>query len=209
MFGRAVILLSGGIDSAVCLTLARRRCDNLIALTVDHGQRNRQELSAARQLADWSGASHLEVPLDFRAWNGVARADAGSYVPARNLVFLSIGVSVAEAADATAVYFGASASDRHFPDACADFVAAFRATASLATKAGRQGASIEVRAPLLPLSKVQVISAAVRLGVPLELTRSCYAENAPCQVCGACRLRAEAFSKAGHTDPALTRTLLG
>lgn len=199
----SVVLLSGGIDSAVCLALARNRCNACIAVTVDYGQRNRAELASAGSLAAWAEAKHIIVPLDFAAWNGHAQKDTGSYIPARNLVFLSLAVSVAEAADANSIYIGATSSDRHFPDARPEFIRSFQATVGLGTKAPEKGQSIEVRTPLLPLSKVEVIKAAARLGVPLALTRSCYEANEPCGACGACRTRAEAFTKAGIADPLL------
>jgi 7-cyano-7-deazaguanine synthase len=203
MPNHAVILLSGGIDSAVCLALARVRHDTLTAVSVDYGQRNRSELEAARLLAGWAQAHHLVIPLDFGAWNGQAGTKGGPYVPGRNLVFLSLCVSVAEAADAGAIYLGATASDKHFPDAGPEFLAAFRTVARIATKAGVEGASIDIKAPLLPLSKEQVIAAGLRLGVPLELTRSCYETEIPCGVCGACRTRAEGFARVRLTDPLL------
>lgn len=204
MSNHAVILLSGGIDSAVCLALARTRHESLTAVSIDYGQRNRSELEAAGRLARWAGARHLAVPLDFGAWSGGAGAKGGPYVPGRNLVFLALCVSVAEAAGARSIYIGATGSDRHFPDARPEFLAAFRQASEMATKAGAEGAAIDIKAPLLPLSKDQVIAAAVRLGVPLELTRSCYEAEAPCGQCGACRTRAEGFARARLTDPLLT-----
>jgi 7-cyano-7-deazaguanine synthase len=201
MSDHAVILLSGGIDSAVCLALARPRHGTLTAVTVDYGQRNRSELHAARQLASWGRARHHVIPLDFGEWNGHAESTAGPYVPGRNLVFLAICASVAEAAGAGAIYIGATASDRQFPDSGPKFITAFRSLVRTGTKAGVEGTGINVKAPLLPLSKEQVIAAAMRLEVPLEQTRSCYETEVPCGGCGACRTRAEGFARARVKDP--------
>ena len=206
----AVVLVSGGIDSAVCLAMVRQRTENPVAVVVDYGQRSRRELDAAAALTACYGATEVRVPLDVARWAGGSALtgdgdlDDGraTYVPARNLLLLSVAVSVAESVGAGTVWIGSTASDHQYPDCRPDFIAQFQATADLATVAGRTGGGIRVTAPLSPLSKAQVVTAARTLEVPLALTWSCYGNGPePCGTCPACRIRAEAFADAGADDP--------
>ena len=203
----AVVLLSGGIDSAVCLSLARRRHDEVVTTAFDYGQRNRLEVEAARTIA-----AHFDVELRIVAlelpWSGStltgdsAASGATSYVPGRNLVFLSLAVAQAEALGLEQVYFGAGATDRSYPDSRAEFVGSLQATVDLALQAGLDGRPVTIRTPLMPLTKPEVIRAGVAYGTPLHLTWSCYGQGPePCGTCGACRHRAEAFLAAGVPDP--------
>ncbi|MFP5378138.1 MAG: 7-cyano-7-deazaguanine synthase QueC [Acidimicrobiia bacterium] len=219
----AVVALSGGLDSTVCLALARADRHRPLALTFDYGQRHRAELARAAAVADHAGAEHLVVSIDLRGWGGSALTDdavdvpspsaggpgAGpvpvTYVPARNLVFLSIAVGLAEARHADAVYLGVNALDYSgYPDCRPEFVESFRATAALALKRGVEGRPVEVRTPLIGLTKAAIVRLGLELGAPLALTWSCYREvEAPCGDCDACALRARGFAEAGVADPAL------
>lgn len=220
---RAVVLLSGGLDSATALACCARDGFEAHALAIDYGQRHRRELDAARAVADAGGASSFRiVSIDLRQIGGSALTDAidvpkgdpGSpvdagipvtYVPARNLTLLSIALGQAETLGARAIYVGVNAVDYSgYPDCRPEFVRAFEAVARLATKAGVEGAPIEVRAPLIDLTKAQIITLGVSLGVDYALTHSCYdpdAEGRACGRCDSCRLRAAGFAGAGVPDP--------
>lgn len=220
---RAVVLLSGGLDSATALACCARDGLEAHALAIDYGQRHRHELSAAKAVADAGGArSFRVVSLDLRAIGGSALTDtidvpkddpgapvgAGipvTYVPARNLTFLSIALGLAETLGARAIYVGVNAVDYSgYPDCRPGFVRAFEAAARLATKAGVEGAPIEVRAPLIDLTKAQIIALGASLGVDYALTHSCYdpdADGRACGRCDSCRLRAAGFETAGVPDP--------
>lgn len=218
----AVVVLSGGLDSTVCMALAAADGAAPLALSFDYGQRHRRELDAAAEVARHYGAEHLVVRLDLRGWGGSALTDdsidvppAGAggpagpvpatYVPARNLVFLSIAAGVAEARDADAVYVGVNSLDYSgYPDCRPEFVDAFRATAALALKRGVEGRPVDVRTPLIRLTKAEIVGLGVGLGAPLRLTWSCYRGGAgPCGDCDSCALRAKGFAEAGVADPAL------
>jgi len=216
-----VVVLSGGMDSAVCLALAARDGDDVVALTFDYGQRHRVEVERAGQIADRYGAQWLVVELDTSTWGGSALTDPSmpvpvdgidpegipvTYVPARNLIFLSVAVGVAEARDADAVYLGVNALDYSgYPDCRPEFVESFRRTAALALKRGVEGRPVDVRTPLVSMSKAEIVRLGLELRAPLELTWSCYLGGArPCGECDACRLRAKGFAEAGVEDPALT-----
>lgn len=204
----AVVLASGGLDSAVCLALARRNGAEVLALGLDYGQRNSIELERLVAIAEGLDCETLVVPIDMRLWiegglvgQGTVEASetTTNYVPARNLVFLAVAASVAEACGATRIYLGATAADGHHPDCRPAFFDSLRAT--LAAGLDRPP---EVRTPLIGLSKTQVVQAAVRFGVPLELTWSCHlAGPAPCGGCAPCRLRAEAFDALRLDDPGI------
>ena len=218
-------MLSGGLDSTVCLALAAEAThprDRLVALTFDYGQRHRIELERAAAVAGHSGAEHLVVHLDASAWGGSALTDAAievpdagtdeadgaipvTYVPARNLIFLSVAVGVAEARHVDAVTIGVNALDYSgYPDCRPEFIASFAQTAALALKRGVEGNPIDVRTPLLDLTKADIVRLGVSVGAPLELTWSCYrGDDRPCGTCDACGLRAEGFAEAGLADPAL------
>ncbi len=222
MSGRLVIL-SGGLDSTVCLALAAAEShpsDVLVALTFDYGQRHRAELDRAAAVADHYGADHLVVRLDASAWGGSALTDdaiavpnasetAGdeipvTYVPARNLIFLSVAVGVAEARDLASVAIGVNALDYSgYPDCRPEFIRSFSETARLGLKRGVEGRPVEVRTPLVELSKANIVRLGLDHQVPFEMTWSCYRGGpSPCATCDACILRAKGFAEAGVTDPA-------
>jgi 7-cyano-7-deazaguanine synthase len=227
---KALVVLSGGLDSTVCMAVARREGgDELLAVTFDYGQRHRVELHAAAAVARAYGAEHLVVRLDMTGWGGSAltdravavpgpaappspgRGDGGAaeipatYVPARNLIFLSVAMGIAEARDGDRVYLGVNALDYSgYPDCRPEFVDAFRATAALALKRGVEGRPVEVRTPLIQLTKAGIVRLGLELGAPLELTWSCYrGGRRPCGACDSCALRAQGFAGAGAPDPAL------
>ena len=212
-------MLSGGLDSTVCLALAARE-GSVVALTFDYGQRHRVEIERARLVAERYGAEWLCVQLDASQWGGSALTDASvdvpvdgveadvipvTYVPARNLIFLSVAMGVAEARDAGAVYLGVNALDYSgYPDCRPEFIDSFRATAALALKRGVEGNPVELRTPLIDLTKADIVRLGVEVAAPLELTWSCYLGfERPCGECDACRLRAKGFAEAGVDDPAL------
>jgi 7-cyano-7-deazaguanine synthase len=211
---RAVVLLSGGMDSATCCYEAAAAGYELYALTVNYGQRSQRELDAALAVAQAVGARHHQVyPLDLTLWGGSALTDptleiptAGveadtipvTYVPARNTILLSLALSWAEVLGAQALYIGVNSLDfSGYPDCRPEFVDAFRALIKVATKATTQGATIQIETPLQFMSKLDIVHRALELGVPLELTWSCYQDGPdPCGVCDSCRLRDEAIEQA-------------
>ncbi|MEZ6317300.1 MAG: 7-cyano-7-deazaguanine synthase QueC [Phycisphaerales bacterium] len=220
---RAVVLLSGGLDSATALACARRDGFETHALAIDYGQRHRRELDAAQAVAGANGArSFRVVALDLRAVGGSALTDTidvpkadpdapvdaaipVTYVPARNLTFLSIALGLAEVLGARAIYVGVNAVDYSgYPDCRPEFVRAFEQVARLATKAAVEGEPIEVRAPLIDLSKPEIIRLGTSLGVDYALTHSCYdpdEHGLACGRCDSCRLRAAGFRDAHLPDP--------
>ncbi|HEX6376595.1 MAG TPA: 7-cyano-7-deazaguanine synthase QueC [Allosphingosinicella sp.] len=218
---KAVALLSGGLDSMVAAALAREAGFSLLALTVDYGQRHRIELDAAGRIAAALGAErHIVLPLDLRPFGGsaltadidVPKGGVGddipvTYVPARNTIFLSLALGWAEAAGAADLYIGINALDYSgYPDCRPDFVAAFERLAALATRAGTEGRGFRIAAPLLEMSKADIVREADRLGLDAGLSWSCY-DPAPdgrhCGLCDSCRLRARGFEEAGLADPTL------
>jgi 7-cyano-7-deazaguanine synthase len=215
---RAVVLVSGGMDSAVVLALARARGLDCYALSVSYGQRHATELDAAATLASTQGAvAHKVVTVDLRSIGGSALTadidvpEAGgpgipvTYVPARNTIMLSVALGWAEVLGASEIHCGVNAVDYSgYPDCRPEFIAAFEALAGLATKAGVEGHAIRVVAPLLRLSKADIVREGMRLGVDFASTVSCYqadGEGRACGHCDACRLRAEGFAAAGVPDP--------
>lgn len=215
---KAVVLLSGGMDSAVTLAIARARGYDCYALSVSYGQRHTSELAAAAQVAAVLGASaHKTVAIDLRAIGGSAlTADievpehGGSgipvtYVPARNTIMLSIALGWAEVLGANDLFCGVNAVDYSgYPDCRPEFIEAFERLANVATKAAVEGASLHVHAPLLKLSKAEIVREGARLGVDFSRTVSCYradSEGRACRHCDACRLRAEGFQAANVADP--------
>jgi len=211
----------------VCLALAARSGSDagdgggLVAVTFDYGQRHRVEIERARSIAERYGAEWLCVQLDASQWGGSALTDSSiavpvegvdtdvipvTYVPARNLIFLSVAVGVAEARDADAVYLGVNALDYSgYPDCRPEFIESFRQTAALALKRGVEGRPVDIRTPLIDLTKADIVRLGVEVGAPLELTWSCYlGVDRPCGECDACRLRAKGFAEAGVEDPALS-----
>lgn len=219
---RAIVLLSGGLDSATTLAIARSRGFACHALTLDYGQRHRVELEAARRVAaSMDVRVHRVVRLDFTWMGGSALTDPAiavpkdestgipiTYVPARNTVFLSYALAWAEVLDAGDIFIGANAIDYSgYPDCRPAFIEAFERMANLATKRGIEGRPFRIQAPLLELTKAEIITEGRRLGVDYALTVSCYdpdERGRPCGHCDACRLRAKGFRAAGVSDPALS-----
>ena len=214
----AVVLLSGGLDSMVCAALARERDFKVCALTVDYGQRHRVELEAAKRIAAELAERHVVLPLDLRAFGGSAlTADVAvpkdgvgegipvTYVPARNTIFLSLALGLAEASGARDLFVGVNALDYSgYPDCRPDFVAAFEGLANLATKAGVEGDPFTIHAPLQQMTKADIAREAARLGLDAGLSHSCYdpgVDGGACGSCDACRLRARGFEEAGLRDP--------
>ncbi|WP_373276362.1 7-cyano-7-deazaguanine synthase QueC [Sphingomonas agri] len=214
----AVVLLSGGLDSMVAAAIARERGFGVIALTVDYNQRHRIELEAARTIAAQLALRHIVVPLDLRAFGGSALTDdidvpksgVGSgipvtYVPARNTIFLSLALGLAEASGARDIFIGVNALDfSGYPDCRPEFIAGFQNVANLATKAGVEGDEFTIHAPLQDMSKADIARESERLGLDAGLSHSCYdplADGRHCGKCDACRLRAKGFADAGLIDP--------
>ena len=214
----AVVLLSGGLDSMVCAGLAREAGFGVLALTVDYGQRHRVELDAARRIAGLLADKHIILPLDLRAFGGSALTDdiavpkggvgnsiPVTYVPARNTVFLSLALAWAEAAGARDLFVGVNALDYSgYPDCRPAFIEEYERLARLATKAGDEGETFTVHAPLMHMTKADIAREAQRLGLDPALSHSCYdpaPDGAHCGLCDACRLRAKGFEEAGLPDP--------
>ena len=217
---KAIVLLSGGLDSMVCAGLAREAGYAVQALTIDYNQRHRREIDAARVIADCVGAErHVILPLDLRQFGGsaltgdlaVPKDGVGpdipvTYVPARNLVFLSLTLAWAEALGARDVFIGVNALDYSgYPDCRPEFIAGFADLARLATKAGAEGDAFTIHAPLQFLGKAEIVREAQRLGLDPVMSWSCYDpqdDDAACGLCDSCRLRREGFTQAGLHDPA-------
>lgn len=219
---RAVVLLSGGLDSATVLYWAMDKGYRPQALIFSYGQRHRREVAAAKALCrragvpsqlfriklPWGGSSLLDKKAALPRAGDVKQVGRGipsTYVPGRNILFLSYGLSLAETAGAGAVMIGANALDYSgYPDCRPDFITAMSRVFKLGTRAGRQGRPIRIIAPLLKMTKAQIIKSGIKLGVPYELTWSCYqGEKRPCGACDSCLLRAKGFREAGRDDPAL------
>lgn len=219
----AVVLLSGGLDSATVLAIAKAEGFRVHAISFDYGQRHRFELEAARRVAAANEvARHIVIPIDLRAFGGSALTDdiavprdrsdeamnAGipiTYVPARNTVFLSLALGWAEVLGASDLFLGVNAVDYSgYPDCRPEFVAAFEQLANLATKTGVEGARWRIHAPLIHLTKADIIRRGTALGVDYGLTHSCYApspEGWSCGHCDSCQLRLKGFREAGAVDP--------
>jgi len=214
----AVVLLSGGLDSMVCAALAREQGLSVVALTVDYNQRHRVELEAARAIAAKLADRHIVLPLDLRAFGGSAlTADIAvpkdgfgdgipvTYVPARNTIFLSLALGLAEASNARDIFIGVNALDYSgYPDCRPEFIEEFEKTANLATRAGVGGDRFTIHAPLQHMSKAEIAREAQRLGLDAALSHSCYdplPDGRHCGRCDACRLRAKGFAEAGIADP--------
>lgn len=216
----AVILLSGGLDSATVLAIARDQGYACHCLSVDYGQRHSAELRAAERVAQAGGAaSHRVLRIDLSQFGGSALTDTAiavpvdgvqpgipvTYVPARNTIMLSLSLAWAEVLSAEHIFVGVNAVDYSgYPDCRPEFVAAFERLANLATKAAVEGHPLKVHAPLIDWSKAEIIRRGTRLGVDYGLTVSCYqadAQGRACGVCDSCRLRREGFAAAGVADP--------
>lgn len=219
---RAVVLLSGGLDSATAAAMAQREGWELFALTMKYGQVHQAELRAARAVAAALGVSrHIELAVDLSAFGGSSLTGEGdipkdelgapgipsTYVPARNTVFLSLALAWAEVLGAERIVIGVNALDYSgYPDCRPEFIAAFEYLASLATKVGVEGRPLRVYAPLQHLTKAGIIRLGAELGVDYSLTHSCYdpaPDDRPCGHCDSCLLRARGFADAGVPDPAL------
>jgi 7-cyano-7-deazaguanine synthase len=216
----AVILLSGGLDSATVLAMAREQGYACHTLSLDYGQRHRSELDAAAVLSRSLGAaSHSVVKLDLTQFGGSALTDAAiavptsgaaagipvTYVPARNTIMLSLALAKAETLGCNDIFFGANAVDYSgYPDCRPEYVAAFEAMANRATKAAIEGTHLGIHTPIIMLSKADIIRRGVALGIDYARTVSCYqadAEGRACGVCDSCRIRRDGFSVAGIPDP--------
>jgi 7-cyano-7-deazaguanine synthase len=222
---RAVVLLSGGLDSYTAAAIARHQRFTLFALTIHYGQRHARETEAARAVARALGIErHLELDLDLRAIGGSALTSGAdvphgrdldapgipsTYVPARNTIFLSLALGWAEVLGARDIVIGVNALDYSgYPDCRPEFVAAFERLASLATRAGVEGERFRVHTPLISWSKAEIIRRGLELGLDYGLTHSCYdppADGRPCGTCDSCVLRARGFREAGVPDPLLLR----
>lgn len=220
---RSVVLLSGGLDSATCLAIARADGTEPYALTVLYGQRHTEEIEASKRVAAALGAKeHKFVRVELDAIGGSALTDdievpkdrdesemtdiPVTYVPARNTVMLALALGYAEVTGAEAIYAGVNAVDYSgYPDCRPEYIAAFQNLARLATKAGVEGRSIEIRTPLIQLTKAGIIERGLALNVDYGLTHSCYdpMDGRPCGHCDACVIRMKAFESLGLTDPAL------
>jgi 7-cyano-7-deazaguanine synthase len=216
---KAVILLSGGLDSMVVAGLARESAYAIHALTIDYGQRHRRELDSAEAIARQLGvARHVVLPLDLTQFGGsaltadipVPKQGVGNeipvtYVPARNLVFLALTTAFAEASGASDIFIGVNALDYSgYPDCRPEFIASFAETARLGTKAGVEGAPFTIHAPLQHMTKADIACEASRLGLDPALSWSCYdptPEGLACGTCDSCRLRRKGFAEAGLVDP--------
>ncbi len=222
---KAVILLSGGLDSSTVLYLAKSEGYDCYALSFDYQQRHRRELLAARTIASLAGVvAHQVVNFDLRLWGGSALTDDRldlpqdrdlaamsesipvTYVPARNTIFLSFALAYAEAIAASRVYIGVNALDYSgYPDCRPDYIEAMQSVFRLGTKQGREGDPIEIITPLIDLKKMEIIQLGDRLGVPWAQTWSCYSgDSVPCGTCDSCRLRLAAFAELGLVDPGVS-----
>lgn len=216
---KAVVLLSGGLDSATCLAIARNEGYECYAMTFDYGQRHESELAAAKRVVEHLGAMDLKtIHINMGDIGGSALTDKNievpvaptsgipvTYVPARNTVFLSLALGWAEVLDADAIFIGVNAVDYSgYPDCRPAFIEAFENLANLATKKGVEGRPIQVKSPLLTLSKAEIIKQGVALGVDYGLTVSCYQadkDGRACGACDSCRLRRQGFEMANVSDP--------
>ena len=222
MASKAIILLSGGLDSSTVLYQAKADGCDCYAISFDYQQRHRRELESAVAIAQAAGViQHQVVNFDLRLWGGSALTDDKiavpsdrslaemadhipiTYVPARNTIFLSFALAYAEAIEAERVYIGVNSLDYSgYPDCRPDYIQAMQEVFRLGTKQGREGQPIQIVSPLLELKKTEIIQLGDRFGVPWEKTWSCYAgEEAACGICDSCRLRLAAFAELGQTDP--------
>lgn len=219
---KAVVLLSGGLDSSTVLAIAMERGHDAIALTFDYGQRHDKEIRCAREVAKALGAVEhivLSMPIgplldsslthadkavpEGRSREDIAGGIPSTYVPSRNIIFLSIAASVAESMGAESVFIAANAVDfSGYPDCTPEFIRAFQRVMDVGTRAGKDGRPVRIEAPVIGMTKAEIVREAVRLRVPLELTWSCYKGGArACGRCDSCLLRLEGFRQAGVEDP--------
>lgn len=219
MTKKAIVLLSGGLDSSTVLAKAKKDGYQTYALSFDYGQRHDAELDAAKNIAEREGVvEHKIVPMNLRAIGGSALTDdsievpteetegiPATYVPARNTVFLSIALGWAEVVDADAIFIGVSAVDYSgYPDCRPEYIAAYEHMANLATKRGVEGRPVKIETPLINLTKAETVKLGLSLGVDYSLTVSCYQANDAGEACGecdSCRLRKKGFEQLGVEDP--------
>lgn len=219
---RAVILLSGGLDSATCLAIAQSQGFESYCLTIQYGQRHHIELDAARKIANkFQVHEHKILPVDLTLFGGSALTDnievpkdspttdiPVTYVPARNTVMLSLALAYAETRQANDIFVGVNAVDYSgYPDCRPEFISAFQNLAQVATKAGVEGNSLTIHAPLIQMTKPEIIRTGLELGVDYGMTHSCYdpTNGRPCEHCDSCLIRIKAFAELGMTDPALLK----
>lgn len=219
---KAICLLSGGLDSTTVLYYALKEKYYVIALTVQYGQLHKREIESAKRIAAEFGLEHYVTPVSL-PWKGSSLLDGNitiptnrqenemtanipsTYVPARNSIFLSLAASCAEAHQAETIFIGANALDYSgYPDCRSEYMEAFEEMIRRGTKAGVEGRSIQIIAPLLRMSKKEIVELGLSLGVPFERTWSCYqGGDQPCEICDSCQLRAKGFREAGAQDPSL------
>lgn len=215
---KAVVLLSGGLDSATAAAIAIKAGYQAIALSFKYGQRHHKELLAAQKIAQILGITeHYTIDVNLAQWGGSALTDnqqdlpqdgvkpgiiPTTYVPGRNTVFIAIALSLAEAKQAEAIYLGINAIDYSgYPDCRPEYLAAYQRLANLSSKVGIEGKAPQLIAPLVELSKVEIVHQAIALGVPISETWSCYqGDPEPCGLCDSCRIRDEALIKAGYRE---------
>ena len=219
---KAVVLVSGGLDSTTCLAIAREQDFDLYALTLNYGQRHDHELNSARMIIDFFNIhDHSIIDIDLAQFGGSALTDQidvpkkrdlsdmdeipVTYVPARNTVFLSLALAWAEVLGSFDIFIGVNALDYSgYPDCRPEYISSFEKTANLATKAGVSGSSFKIHTPLIDMTKSEIIKVGLDLGVDYSLTSSCYdpdQEGNPCGLCDACYLRLKGFKETGITDP--------
>ena len=219
---KAVVLVSGGLDSTTCLAIAREQNFDLYALTLNYGQRHDHELNSARMIIDFFNIhDHSIIDIDLAQFGGSALTDQidvpkkrdlsdmdeipVTYVPARNTVFLSLALAWAEVLGSFDIFIGVNALDYSgYPDCRPEYISSFEKTANLATKAGVSGSSFRIHTPLIDMKKSEIIKIGINLGVDYSLTSSCYDPNQvgnPCGLCDACYLRLKGFKEAGIIDP--------
>ena len=219
---KAVVLVSGVLDSATCLAIAREQGFDLYALTLNYGQRHDHELNSARMIIDFFNIhDHSIIDIDLAQFGGSALTDQidvpkkrdlsdmdeipVTYVPARNTVFLSLALAWAEVLGSFDIFIGVNALDYSgYPDCRPEYISSFEKTANLATKAGVSGSSFKIHTPLIDMTKSEIIKVGLDLGVDYSLTSSCYdpdQEGNPCGLCDACYLRLKGFKETGITDP--------
>ena len=219
---KAIVLVSGGLDSTTCLAMAREKGFDLYALTFNYGQRHDHELNSAKMIVDFFNIhNHSIIDIDLAQFGGSALTDQidvpkkrdlsdmdeipVTYVPARNTVFLSLALAWAEVLGSFDIFIGVNALDYSgYPDCRPEYISSFEKTANLATKAGVSGSSFRIHTPLIDLTKSEIVKVGMDLGVDYSLTSSCYdpvQEGNPCGLCDACYLRLKGFKEAGIIDP--------
>ena len=218
----SLVILSGGLDSTVCMAIARKaESGNLVAVTFDYGQKARVEIDRAAQIAGHYGCEHLVVALDVSRWGGSSLVDPGleipsadqgqqgsipnTYVPARNIIFLSVALGICEARDLSHAYIGVNSLDYSgYPDCRPEFIEAFSKVARVGQKRGIEGNPVSIVTPLISMSKAEIIEVGQQLNAPLGLSWSCYNNfSAPCGTCESCYLRSKGFSQVGIEDESL------